>query len=237
MSSLLSVKRHRRLITPSSVALIDPMSVPALAFMWAEDPLWTPPAPNAGVPSWRNSGSVTGDPAQATALLQPLYRVSGINGHPVVEGDGTTQYLDVDIADIASPYQILLVAKLLTIASTRSIIGRGGTGASDGFGTSASSNWIMRGAGMSIIGDAADTNAHVFHITVNGASSSIIKDEVQIVAGSITTSMLRLDLFAGTLAGVPGAYSNSQIALYGIFSSATNLAPLRLSLAKRYSIL
>lgn len=216
-------------------SLIDPMTVPALTFMWAEDPLWAPPAAGAGVPSWRNSGSVTGDPQQGTSLLRPVFEATGLNGHPSVLFNGTTQFLDFDTANITQGYQILLVAQMLS-GSDQTMIGRGGSSGVDGFGVG-TSKWQAQYS-TALAGGASDLLPHVFHLIVNGNNSAVVVDEVAVAAGQVgANALLRLTLGAGHNGAVPSQFANCRMSLYGVFSIITDLTALRLSLAKRYAIL
>lgn len=203
---------------------------------WAEDPKWTKPADGAAVASVRNN-SGGGDPAQATGAAQPLYAqaVAALNGRAALLFDGVDDYLDVDITDLAQPFQIVSVFKLNSLAAAGRIVGRGATATSNGIGFSSSSGLWTSTWATTVSGGAANTSPHVRRDVINGASSSFDIDGTQNAAGNVgSIGPARLTIGAGNDGTTRANFWAGYIAFLGIYPSTTDLAALIVALRGYY---
>lgn len=193
--------------------------VSALHGVWASDPSWSPPADGGAVTTWRNGGSVGGDPTQGTAANKPTYRAStaALNNRPTVEWDGNDS-LSVDVADLSTPFCVLAVGSLAGSGVARSIVGFSTTTGLR-LGVTSGNVWIVTD-GTTLAAGTTNNSPHVLEAVVNGASSSLWLDGTQIASGGAGSS--------GLTHFVVGAANGSQwsghIALALIYSGSTRNA-------------
>lgn len=216
---------------PAAVAVFNPWDAAyptPLHAVYASDPAWSNPGDGNGVVSWRNvSGG--GDPGQANASLRPVYRasVAGLNNMPAVDFTAaSTQWLDVDIADIAQPFKVLMIVLLKTTAA-QCFLGRGSGSNAGGLRVTAGplyrTSW-----GANLDGGVPTTAApKALRATLNSGSSVLRVDNSSVASGSAGTQPLaRFTLGAGYDGTTPATYANSYIAYCGIYAGATADADL-----------
>ena len=192
---------------------------------WASDPLWTPPADGAGVSSWRNGGTGTGDLAQGSGSLQPLYRAStaAFGNRPTVQGDGTDDYLTTTFgASISSyPWYVVCVFSKSKAANASEAIwdDKGSDPAGYALYTDTGASTWRTGVFAELAGGTADTSPHLAVVTFNDASSSIAIDGTSVASGTVGTvhAANGVTLFAArTFAGY---FSGGHIAYWALFTT------------------
>lgn len=209
--------------------------VPALHAMWADDPTWERPPDGELVDSWPNvSGG--GDPA-STGSARPTMReeVAEYNGRAALEFAGA-QRLDFDIPNIAQPFKIVAVGRLTPAGAVQQLVGRGNVNGI--IGTDATNHWRIPGVSSASL---ADSEPHVFRLTMNGASSSLFVDGATAITGNAGTGgYLRLTVGA-TSDGTPtfSQFLTGDVAFVGIYAGSTpdaDLQQLELDLMDYYGI-
>lgn len=213
----------------AGVASFNPLTqVTALHAMWANDTAWTNPGDGNPVTSWRNQ-SGGGDPASAGSARPTFVAInSDFGNHASIHfTSASSQYLGVDIADIAQSCKVVTVFKLSAGAGVaESVIGFGG-GVSRDFRDVATDQWRVN-AGANLLGGTSDTLTHVARFTLNGASSQLWIDETSIVtgdAGANGISVLTIGTSNNGLASL-GAFLQGDVAFVGIYTGATSDASL-----------
>lgn len=199
--------------------------------VWAGDPAWTNPGDGNAVSSWRNGGSVGGDPAQATATAKPTFRasVAALNNRPAVEFDGGDS-LNFDVADIAIPFYAVAVGVLSGSGVARTMLGFSTTTALR-LGCSAGNAWFASD-GTALAAGTTDSNAHVLEAVLNGASSSLRLDGTQIASGAGgNTGLARFVIGASN-----GNNWLGHIAFAAIYSGSSRDANLARALGYNYGI-
>ncbi len=212
--------------------------------VWASDPAWSNPGDGGAVSSWRNN-SGGGDPAQATAGSKPTYRAAttAFNSRPTVQFDGG-DFLDVDIADIAQSYKVIIVAQSTTAGTLQRFVGFSGGGGgtiSNGVGKNGANVWGIDGGADRTSTASSDTTLHVLRATFNGTSSALWLDGVQVIPTGVTagtSSATRFALGAGINATpAAGNFMTGHIAYAAIYPGATadaDLIDLSLALGLYY---
>lgn len=207
----------------------DPRTqVTALHVMWASDPDWTNPGDGNPVDSWRNH-SGGGDPAN-TLTARPTFRASiaALNNRATIEfASASSQWLHVDVANIAQTWKVVIVGKAGTVGTGERFVGFGAAAAACVGDTNANA-WSFNTQGTLLTGGTSDTNAHVFRATAAGASSQLWVDESSVASGNAgSSSVVWLSIGAGNNGGAsPTAFLNGHVAFVGIYAGATSDASL-----------
>jgi hypothetical protein len=163
---------------------------------------------------------------QQSGTFRPTYysTTAGktVNGHPAVWFSGAQAMFVTPVqSSIAQPVTLLCVAGLASTAGTQVIFD------SDS-GTAAilleltGSNWVAN-AGSALTGPAADTNAHLFAIVANGASSQLIVDGAATNGALGAQSCIYLTTGFNRLGANPMTGFICELALYTGVMSGTNL--------------
>ncbi len=165
----------------------NPTALPGLKF-WLDassNRLWTTSARTTSavadtdtVGAWDD---LTGNnnAIQATAGSRPVLKLNNMNGKPIVRFDGTASTLRAAGLTLVQPNDWYLVATN-TAAGANDAVFFDGVSAHQKFykaGPNAANTWSLT-AGTVNTGLTADTSAHVFTVTVNGASSVFRVDGV-----------------------------------------------------------
>lgn len=198
--------------------------------VWAGDPAWANPGDGNAVVTMRNQ-SGGGDPTQGNASLRPVYRasVSGMNNKPAVEFTAaSTQWLDVDLSDVAQTFKVLMIVLLKTTAA-QCFLARGSGSNAGGLRVTAGplyrTSW-----GANLDGGTPTTTApKALRATLAGVSSVLRVNNSSVASGSSGTQPLaRFTLGVGydgtTLQA--GSYGNFYLGYCGIYPSATADADL-----------
>lgn len=207
--------------------------IPVLHGSWADDPLWTNPGDGAAVTSWRNH-SGGGDPASSGANRPTFDAVNPAYGNRATLhfASASNQRLNVDIANVAQAFKVVIVGDHGNAGAGERIMGFG-TALANGIGHGAGNVWSLQ-AGTALTGSASDLNPRVFRATVNGASSQLWVNESSVASGNAGTNQLvLLTLGAGSLSTSSfGNPLNGDIAFYGIYPSTVSDASLSVLVAK-----
>lgn len=199
--------------------------------VWAGDPAWSNPGNGNAVTTWRNQ-SGGGDPTQGNASLRPVYRssVAGLNNKPAVEFTAaSSQYLDVDITDVAQTFKVLAIVLLKTTAS-QCILARGSGSNAGGLRIFTTGPAYRTSYGANLDGGTPTTAAPVsMRATLAGVSSVLRVNNSSVASGTAGTQPLaRLTLGVGydgtTLQA--GSYLNAYLAYLGVYPGATADADL-----------
>lgn len=190
--------------------------VPAVHNGWLSDPLWTPPADGAAIPSLRNN-SGAGDPANATGAQRPTFRAStaAFGGRPTAEFFGG-QIMSAPIADIAQPLKFLFVASL-TGAGNQVMFGLANSGT--GAGRTAT-QWLMNGV-TPVAAGTADSNPHSFFGAFASPNSAMIVDTTTVISGANTNVAGMPDLLLGAGPGLSSPMSG-HLEYWGVYANATS---------------
>lgn len=226
----------------AAAAAFNPLTLVSglLVGVWADDPLWSKPANGATVSSWRNAGSVTGDPAQGTAGARPVFRSAAtlMNNRPTVDFDGSDDSLSFDISNVAQPFQMVVAARSRDGAdsSLQVMVGVGGA-TGRGVLKSAANAWGVS-AGSTVSGGTPNTSPHILRAVVNGASSSVWVDGVQVGAGDAgAASMTVFTLGAGSTDALStGNFFDGHIGFAGAWPITSDLTNLCRGLGVYYGV-
>lgn len=156
---------------PVAVPSADPFAIAAWkAAFWASDPLWTPPAADASVNSWRDGGTEGKNATpKSGAGTGPLYRtsVAAFNNQPAIECNGTSQ--DLNTGNWASPIAtgsdvtVVAIAKVGSTAATRLLWNDTGASVDTMWAGMDSTSYQMTRRNFGIIGSGpTNTNAHMW---------------------------------------------------------------------------
>lgn len=204
--------------------------------VWAGDPLGGY-ADGVATTTLRNQ-SGGGDPTQAIAGNRAVYRavVAALNNRAAWEFDGTTDFYDFNIADIAQPFQVLGVVKLAATGTARNWLGRGGSSTAHGVGVESSNAWRQNWGTLSS-GGTANTAAHVQSTVANGASSTVDVDGANVVASTSGTGALgRFVIGAGSDGVTQARFWSGHVAYVGLYPAAAVLTTLIADLRAHYGI-
>lgn len=191
--------------------------------MWASDPAWANPGDGGAVASWRNGGSVGGNPTQAVAAAKPTFRasVAALNGRAAVEFDGGDG-LDVDVADIAQPFKVVAVIKAGGLGVARGFLGLVASG--ERCGVTSTDLWIAN-ASAALTGGAVNTNGHVYRATYNSPTNSqLVLDETVLATGDAGPNGLQR--FQPGTNGAGTAQWLGHIAFIGVYAGTVADASL-----------
>lgn len=215
--------RRRRLF--SDVGIFNPYDsdrwVQPVHAVWFGDPLWVPPANGAGIPEWRNGGTVGGNPVQLIPLNEPVYVSSSphLNGRPAADF-AATKFLDVNIADLAQPLKILIAAKP-TSTSARTVLGRGSVSLNTGV-SNLSTSWRLNFGTSVDVTAAAGLISRIVRLTVNGASSAYAFNEKIVGTGDFGGSgITRFTIGAGYDGVTPHSPFIGPVGYAGIYLATT----------------
>ena len=217
--------RRGTLAKPASVLGAAPFNIAWAHAVWAGDPLWTPPTDGNPVDSMRNQ-SGGGDPA-STGGNRPTYRAAtaAYNNKPTVQFAGaSSQRLDIDVADIAQPYSLVVVGNTAGGASGERIVGTGAT--SGGIGDS-TTNFNASSAGTNITGGATDANPHLFRLYANTSPNAAFEIDGTVVVTGNAGSAAYQRLTLGASSNSTPAYNNyvtGHVAFVGVFSGDVTAA-------------
>lgn len=209
-------------IVASSNKYFDPISsIPWRWVVWAGDPAWSNPGDGNPIDSWRNGGSLSGDPA-STGSNRPTFRASNasFNNKPVVEfvADNNT-YLDFDITDTPQPLSIIIIGSQNIMGGTRVFVGGFNNTAR---GVRAATDVIsINFAGVLSAPAGSNTGAPMLlRILGSSTSSEIAKDGTIIATGDAGNQVnARSTLGAGSNSTPAySSYLNGHIAFAGIVS-------------------
>ena len=196
----------------------DPFTMVAWhAAYWASDPGWTPPANGATVTSWRDGSGNARTMSSAGGLQPPTFRttVAGLNNKPGVEYDGTDDRLhSATFTAINPPYAMVAVFRPTVDGVDRYTLTSSNMSGGAGVGINASSNWHLF-AGADLVGTAVTAASHFLNTTVNGASSTIRVDGVQVAAGNSGTPPAADRWMIATYANGSAAYGKSTYGFVG----------------------
>ncbi len=193
----------------------DPLSIPWEHSFWAEGPEFAALglADAASATTWPSESSAVALD-QPTGAYKPTYRASdaSFNNKPILQTDGTNDYMTTaSISTIAQPITHVLV--MLTTDTTDGAIIDSTTTTRNLFQRIASGSvWrIYTTAPLDSPSSTADSIAHIFFLTYNGANSSIQEDGSVLVTGTAGTQSLGGQIaLAATISGaapVPAKYA------------------------------
>lgn len=189
--------------------------------IWLSDPLWTPPADGAAIDSFRNGGTVGGDPGSSGAA-RSTYRAStaAMNGQPTAEFAGA-QHANVNIADIAQPFWIVTIGSAATGAD-QGFVGSGN--ATGRFAGVSSTNRFALNLGATLTSSPSFVNTGAARMVVyyaNGASSQLTIDGTADATGNAGANGLSWFHLGSGFNGVAtfGLYLTGHIHYVGIFDT------------------
>lgn len=209
-------------IVASANKTFDPIgSIPWAWVVWAGDPAWSNPGNGNPVDSWRNGGSLSGDPA-STGSNRPTFRAStaAFNNKPTVEFVmANSTYLDFDITNTSQPFSIVVIGSSDVGGGQRIFVG-GFANAARGLRTGGD---VISANYAQVLSSAAGANTGA-PMLLRGfglnTSSVIAKDGTTIAtgdAGNLANS--RLTLGAGSSAAPAfGSYLNGHIAFAALIA-------------------
>lgn len=155
---------------------LDPSLCSPLHVMWADDPAWSNPGDGNAVTTWRNGGSVGGNPTQGTASLRPIFRASEarLNNRAAVDFDGTDDVLSFNVTDRTQPLSLVCVCVADVATGNRQMFGNNASSVHPVL-YQVNGKWAYY-ADTPQEASAADTDAHVHIGYFNGASSKRLVD-------------------------------------------------------------
>ena len=148
--------------------------------VFADDPLWTPPADGGAVSSWRDGSGNGRNLTQATGGSRPTYRAAGIaTGRASVQGDGG-DHLAASFTGSSQPVSIVVIGKSPSSGCCLAVAG----GSNAPFvGVNGTSNWRLFSGGSQPTFGTYTTSPVLVGGVINGASSKGIEND------SVTTGL------------------------------------------------
>lgn len=163
------------------------------------------------------------DLVQATAARQPFYNPSSsaMGGRPAIEcyAPADNRFMTVDFADIAQPFEVVIVGRARSLSGDRPLFDGLGAGfASLARFSAGTTQWRMSvsSSGSTLLGGTSDTSKHLFRL-VTGATDSGVVDEVTVMSGANGTNPLKGVTIGGYAAG-SSAVSDADHCFIGIKS-------------------
>lgn len=206
-------------------------SVPGLIAWYKADSGITKDAGNL-VSVWADQSDSGFHLAQPTSTNQPLYVENVINGHPVLQFNGTDNTIFRNPFVLAQPYTVFIVGKFITADATQRTFFSGG--AAMAFDSQASKFRFY--AGTSLYHGSQDTNNHIFTIVGNGNTSHIVIDTTDNAGAAGATGFGYL--YIGSY-GAGSTWGNINLAEMLIFNSDlsdANRAIVLAELNNKYAI-
>jgi hypothetical protein len=145
------------------------------------------------------------DATQATALAKPTLDVDELNGHNVVQFNGTTQYMTGSLT-LAQPFTVIAVAR---IDNNNSRIWAGGASTPAILSGSSGSEMFINGGGLSFAIGEAESRYDIYQAFFNGASSTAEFN------GTATSGDAYINGVGGTYA-IGGGTGGASLALMGL---------------------
>lgn len=136
---------------------------------WAEDPAWTNPGNGNPVTSWNNAGTDATDATEATN--PPVYAssVAALNSKPAIDFDGTNDLLVANVADLTSPWTLVVICTHDDTATDSAVGFLAGTNGALAYVSG--TGWRIGSATANVVGTTGDTVLLVG--LSNGASSTL----------------------------------------------------------------
>ena len=174
---------------------------------------------------------------QATSSKRPLYKPGTLNGKPVLDFDGSDDFLSAVFA-LSQPVTIVCVARAENPASTDTLFDGGSPGNTMRLFTTNGGNLALFG-GAQITSPALDPSEWgALSAVFNGASSSLSKDGATLASGNAGTASpggLHLGLF-GNGSSAPGEAQFAEFFIYDRALTASERARVEAYLANKWSI-
>ena len=207
--------------------LWSPLQITGLQYFWDASVLSSLDIIDGCVDKWRDL--VKGVSADALdSDKRPAYRTGadGINGQPVVEGDGSDDVLKYDPANFSQPFAVFAVATVPTDAGTKTLLSTNLAGSDTGV---IRYNGVTNKYGMRFnteIQGTTDFTTRVgnaeFYLVLqgyDGTNSQLWINGVKEIDGIAGTDDFNvIGIFASWY---PAKFCNSKIAIIGIVKTAT----------------
>ena len=189
------------------------------------------------ITTWEDSSPNNNDATQGTAANKPIYKVSILNGKPVVRFDGSNDYMQTPVftPNLAAS-TIFVVGKVNGVAAQQ-FFTDGTTGTTRNIIFINTSSFAIH-SGTTLLDGAADTSFHIFSaLFTASASSKLFKDGTLVISGNSGTQALnQLRIGIDTAGGNPLAGDIAELIVYRGILTDTERKRIESYLSAKYGI-